>query len=65
MKLQKTVCFIFSILDNSIIEDNIDPLEVQEALDRAVASQKMAGLYRDKPTFMLSSKVVTIGESDE
>jgi hypothetical protein len=65
VKLQKEVCFIFSILDDSIIEDNIDPLEVQEALDRAVTSQKLAGLYRDRPTFMLSSRVITIGERNE
>lgn len=65
MKLQKLVYFIQEIGTDRIIEDNINPLEAQAALDRAVASQKLAGLYRDKPTFMLSSKTVNVEVESE
>lgn len=65
MRLQKLVFFIQEIGTGRIIEDNISPLEAQAALDRAVASQKLAGLYRDKPTFMLSSKTVNVEVESE
>ena len=62
MKNYKLVYFIQEIESDRIIEDNIDPLEAQAALDRAVASQKLAGLYRDKPTFMMSSKTIEVND---
>ena len=65
MKTQKLVYFIQEIGTDRIIEDNINPLEAQAALDRAVSSQKLAGLYRDKPTFMMSSKVVNVEVESE
>jgi hypothetical protein len=65
VKTQKLVYFIQEIGTDRIIEDNINPLEAQAALDRAVSSQKLAGLYRDKPTFMMSSKVVNVEVESE
>jgi len=62
MKTYKLVFFIREIGTDRIIEDNIDFYDIQEALDRAVASQKMAGLYRDKPTFMMSSKNIEVSD---
>jgi hypothetical protein len=64
MKLQKLVYFIHEIKTNIILEDNIEPLDVQAALDRAVMAQKYAGLYRDKPTFMLSSRMITTADGN-
>jgi hypothetical protein len=62
MKNYKLVYFIQEIGTDRIIEDNINPSDAQEALDRAVASQKLAGLYRDKPTFMMSSKTIEVSD---
>lgn len=54
----KTVYFIQSLWDNHIMEDNIEKADIQEALDRAVAAQRLAGLYRDRVTFTLCNKTV-------
>lgn len=65
MKTQKLVYFIKEIGTDRVIEDNIEPKDAQIALDRAVSAQKLAGLYRDKPTFMLSSKTINIVVDNE
>lgn len=65
MKNYKLVYFIQEIGTDRIIEDNINPSDAQAALDRAVTSQKLAGLYRDKPTFMLSSKTISVEVENE
>jgi len=54
----KTVYFIQSLWDGHVMEDNIEKADIQEALDRAVAAQRLAGLYRDRVTFTLCNKTV-------
>lgn len=60
MKKLKEVFYIVSLWDDSILVDNIERENIQAALNEATTIQRGLGLYRDKPTFKLTSKSIEV-----
>lgn len=64
MKL-KLLATVRCATTGNVIEDDVEVCDIQAALDRAVDFQKTNGMQRDRPSVTLSSKTITIEESED